>query len=136
MVGAALGSRVIYVPYIMPGFALARRVFELTRDLDWTSYDGMVLEHHGIFSFANDARESYERMIALVSLAEEYLASRGAFEAALADVQRRQAPEHRRIARRRRVLHHQLVCGGQVVSPGRGAENHYGGGRIRGARRV
>ena len=77
---AALGGRVIYVPYVMPGFALARRVFELTRDLDWTAYDGLVLEHHGIFSFADDAQRSYESMIALVSLAEEFLASRGALE--------------------------------------------------------
>jgi rhamnose utilization protein RhaD (predicted bifunctional aldolase and dehydrogenase)/NAD(P)-dependent dehydrogenase (short-subunit alcohol dehydrogenase family) len=76
----ALGSRVIYVPYVMPGFALARRVFELTSDLDWKQYDGMVLEHHGIFSFADDGQHSYERMIALVSLAEEFLAARGALE--------------------------------------------------------
>jgi rhamnose utilization protein RhaD (predicted bifunctional aldolase and dehydrogenase)/NAD(P)-dependent dehydrogenase (short-subunit alcohol dehydrogenase family) len=75
---AALGSRVIYVPYVMPGFALARRVFELTRDLDWKNYDGLVLEHHGIFSFADDGQQSYERMIALVTTAEEFLASRGA----------------------------------------------------------
>ena len=76
----ALGGRVIYVPYVMPGFALARRVFELTRDLDWKNYDGLVLEHHGIFSFADDAQHSYERMIALVSSAEAFLASRGALE--------------------------------------------------------
>src|SRR5258706_35815 len=74
------GGRVIYVPYVMPGFALARRVFELTRDLDWKNFDGMVLEHHGIFSFADDDQQSYERMIALVSRAEEFLASRGALE--------------------------------------------------------
>jgi len=76
----ALGSRVIYIPYVMPGFALARRVFELTRDLDWKNYDGLVLEHHGIFSFADDGRESYERMIALVSVAEDFLAAQGALE--------------------------------------------------------
>src|SRR5436190_23937680 len=34
---------------------------------------GMVLLSHGIFSFGRDARESYERMIELVSLAEDYL---------------------------------------------------------------
>jgi len=74
----ALGERVLYVPYIMPGFALARLVFELTRDVDWKRYDGMVLQHHGVFSFADDARESYEKMIQLVSLAEGYLEARGA----------------------------------------------------------
>ena len=40
---------------------------------------GVVLLSHGIFSFGADARESYERMIELVSRAEEYLADRGAW---------------------------------------------------------
>jgi rhamnose utilization protein RhaD (predicted bifunctional aldolase and dehydrogenase)/NAD(P)-dependent dehydrogenase (short-subunit alcohol dehydrogenase family) len=75
---AALGERVLYIPYVMPGFALARRVFELTRDVDWAKYEGVVLQHHGIFSFADSGRESYERMIRLVSLAEDFLKSKGA----------------------------------------------------------
>ncbi|HYQ02207.1 MAG TPA: bifunctional aldolase/short-chain dehydrogenase [Polyangiaceae bacterium] len=73
-----LGERVLYIPYIMPGFALARLVYELTRDTDWSKYDGMVLQHHGIFSFANDGRDSYERMIRLVTLAEDFLRKQGA----------------------------------------------------------
>jgi rhamnose utilization protein RhaD (predicted bifunctional aldolase and dehydrogenase)/NAD(P)-dependent dehydrogenase (short-subunit alcohol dehydrogenase family) len=79
-----LGERVLYIPYIMPGFALARLVYELTRDTDWSKYDGMVLQHHGIFSFANDGRESYERMIRLVTLAEDFLRAQGASLAELA----------------------------------------------------
>jgi len=76
-----LGSRVLYIPYVMPGFALARLVYELTRDTDWSQYEGMVLQHHGIFSFANDGRESYEHMIRLVTVAEDFLAGRGALHA-------------------------------------------------------
>ncbi|MES1186533.1 MAG: bifunctional aldolase/short-chain dehydrogenase [Myxococcales bacterium] len=76
-----LGERVLYIPYVMPGFALARLVYERTRDTDWSKYDGMVLQHHGIFSFANDARESYERMIRLVTLAEDFLKAKGALKA-------------------------------------------------------
>jgi rhamnose utilization protein RhaD (predicted bifunctional aldolase and dehydrogenase)/NAD(P)-dependent dehydrogenase (short-subunit alcohol dehydrogenase family) len=75
---AALGERVLYIPYVMPGFALARRVYELTRDVDWAKYEGLVLQHHGIFSFADNGRESYERMIRLVSSAEGYLQAKGA----------------------------------------------------------
>lgn len=78
---SVLGSRVLYIPYVMPGFALARLVYELTRDTDWSKYDGMVLQHHGIFSFANDGRESYERMIRLVTLAEDFLSAKGALKA-------------------------------------------------------
>ena len=38
------------------------------------SVEGLVLVKHGIFSFGADARQAYERMIELVSLAEERLA--------------------------------------------------------------
>jgi rhamnulose-1-phosphate aldolase/alcohol dehydrogenase len=66
------GARVGYVPYIMPGFGLAKaaaRVFDAN-----PSVEGLILVKHGIFSFGADARESYQRMIALVTLAEERLA--------------------------------------------------------------
>jgi len=79
-IARVLGSRVLYVPYVMPGFALARLVYRLTRDTDWSKYDGMVLQHHGIFSFANDGRESYERMIRLVTAAEDFLSKKGALK--------------------------------------------------------
>jgi len=74
------GERVLVVPYVMPGFILARTVRELTRSLDWSRLEGIVLLNHGIFSFGPDARISYERMIALVTLAERYLESKGALE--------------------------------------------------------
>lgn len=67
------GDRVLYVPYVMPGFILARKVFEMTRTLDWSQCDGIVLLHHGIFTFHDDAKKSYEKMIELVSKAESYL---------------------------------------------------------------
>lgn len=75
---AIYGERVLVVPYVMPGFVLARAVRELTRVTDWSAVDGIVLLNHGVFSFGDDARSSYERMIALVTRAEDYLASKGA----------------------------------------------------------
>ena len=72
------GDRVLYIPYVMPGFILARKVYELTRDVDWKRYEGMVLLNHGIFSFADTAKESYDRMISLVNEAEEFLKSKNA----------------------------------------------------------
>ncbi len=71
------GERVFLIPYVMPGFVLARKVFELTRDTDWSRYDGMILMNHGIFTFGATARESYDRMIELVSLAEEAIQKSG-----------------------------------------------------------
>ncbi|MDO8675244.1 MAG: bifunctional aldolase/short-chain dehydrogenase [Candidatus Omnitrophota bacterium] len=67
------GKRVLVVPYVMPGFILARKVYEMTRGLDWKTCEGIVLLNHGIFTFADDAKVSYERMILLVSKAENYI---------------------------------------------------------------
>lgn len=67
------GERILVIPYVMPGFILAKTIYELTRNVDWSQLEGMVLMHHGVFTFADDARESYERMIRLVSGAEDYL---------------------------------------------------------------
>jgi rhamnose utilization protein RhaD (predicted bifunctional aldolase and dehydrogenase) len=66
------GARVGYVPYVMPGFGLAKAAAQVF-DAD-PSIEGLILVKHGIFSFGADARESYERMIALVTLAEQRLA--------------------------------------------------------------
>jgi rhamnose utilization protein RhaD (predicted bifunctional aldolase and dehydrogenase)/NAD(P)-dependent dehydrogenase (short-subunit alcohol dehydrogenase family) len=66
------GARVGYVPYVMPGFGLAKAAAQVF-DAD-PSVDGLILVKHGIFSFGADARQSYERMIALVTSAEQRLA--------------------------------------------------------------
>src|SRR3954451_7365192 len=66
------GKRVGYVPYLMPGFGLAKAAAQVF-DAD-PSVEGLILIKHGIFSFGADARQAYERMIGLVTLAEERLA--------------------------------------------------------------
>jgi rhamnose utilization protein RhaD (predicted bifunctional aldolase and dehydrogenase)/NAD(P)-dependent dehydrogenase (short-subunit alcohol dehydrogenase family) len=66
------GKRVGIVPYIMPGFLLAKAAAEVF-ETD-SAVEGLVLVKHGVFSFGDDARQAYERMIAIVSLAEARLA--------------------------------------------------------------
>jgi rhamnose utilization protein RhaD (predicted bifunctional aldolase and dehydrogenase)/NAD(P)-dependent dehydrogenase (short-subunit alcohol dehydrogenase family) len=73
------GDAVVVIPYAMPGFALARLCARLFPEQAGPQTIGMVLLQHGIFSFGATARESYERMIELVSRAEEYLAAHGAW---------------------------------------------------------
>src|SRR5258706_8239282 len=76
------GDRVVVIPYIMAGFDLAAycaREFPRQAGKNTT---GMVLLSHGIFSWGKDARESYERMIELVSMAEEYLQRKKAWHVA------------------------------------------------------
>ncbi len=65
------GGRLGFVPYSRPGFGLAR--------LAATAFDrnpkveGLILDKHGIFTFGENAREAYERMIECVTLAEQKL---------------------------------------------------------------
>lgn len=67
------GDEVLVLPYVMPGFILAKQVLEATRDLDWSRYKGIMLLHHGLFTFGPDAKTSYENMIELVDRAEQFL---------------------------------------------------------------
>ncbi|MBO20890.1 MAG: bifunctional aldolase/short-chain dehydrogenase, partial [Rhodospirillaceae bacterium] len=65
------GERATLVPYIMPGFALAKacaRVHARHSDVQ-----GLILLKHGIFTFGESAEEAYGRMIDLVTLAERRL---------------------------------------------------------------
>jgi rhamnose utilization protein RhaD (predicted bifunctional aldolase and dehydrogenase)/NAD(P)-dependent dehydrogenase (short-subunit alcohol dehydrogenase family) len=66
------GDRLAFVPYLMPGFGLAKmaiEVFERSRPRD-----GLILSKHGLVTFGDTAREAYERMIEMVSLAEAHIA--------------------------------------------------------------
>ena len=67
------GDTVVVIPYVMPGFDLARLCAQLLPKHSGPATIGMVLLKHGIFSFGATARESYERMIRLVDQAERYL---------------------------------------------------------------
>ncbi len=69
---------VLVIPYVKPGFKLAKKIYEVVRNTTWNRFEGMILMHHGVFTFADDVRTSYERMIRLVSLAENYLKKQGA----------------------------------------------------------
>ncbi len=74
------GDDVVIVPYVMPGFDLARVCAEKFAAEKSNRTIGMVLMNHGIFSFGETAQESYERMIALVDRAEVYLQQKNAWE--------------------------------------------------------
>ena len=69
------GARMGYVPYIMPGFALAKAAADMFDKNP--KVEGLILDKHGIFSFGATAREAYERMIELVTLAEQRVAKGG-----------------------------------------------------------
>ena len=69
---AVFGKRLGFVPYIMPGFDLAKAAAEVFEQD--TSVEGLILDKHGIFTFGETAREAYDRMIDAVTAAEDHIA--------------------------------------------------------------
>ncbi len=86
------GDRLPIVPYIMPGFDLAKRAKEVSDA--HPGAEGLILLKHGIFSFGADAREAYERMIEFVTIAEERVAHGRARTMAPGSIPGRPAPAH------------------------------------------
>src|SRR2546423_11927378 len=74
------GDEVLIVPYVMPGFELARICAQKIQAEMKPSTIGMVLLKHGLFSFGATAEESYARMISLVGRAENYLKKHNGWE--------------------------------------------------------
>jgi rhamnose utilization protein RhaD (predicted bifunctional aldolase and dehydrogenase)/NAD(P)-dependent dehydrogenase (short-subunit alcohol dehydrogenase family) len=73
LVEKVYGDRLLRIPYVMPGFKLAALCADLYPREAGPPSIGMVLMNHGIFTWGETARESYVRMIDLVSLAEAYI---------------------------------------------------------------
>jgi rhamnose utilization protein RhaD (predicted bifunctional aldolase and dehydrogenase)/NAD(P)-dependent dehydrogenase (short-subunit alcohol dehydrogenase family) len=65
------GKRMAYVPYFIPGFTLAKAVADVFDKNP--NVEGLILPRHGIFTFAEDAKTAYEKMIEFVTMAEERL---------------------------------------------------------------
>lgn len=70
------GDSIIIVPYVMPGFILSQEIAKAIEGKDLSKIDGLILMHHGVFSFDDDAKVSYEKMIKLVTIAEEFNATK------------------------------------------------------------
>jgi rhamnulose-1-phosphate aldolase/alcohol dehydrogenase len=76
LVKQALGDEVIVLEYVRPGFQLAKAAaaaFETN-----PGAKAMVWLRHGLVTWGETARESYDAMIELVTRAEEFLAKRAA----------------------------------------------------------
>ncbi len=107
------GDSVVIVPYVMPGFKLAHLCAELFPHQATMKTVGMILLKHGIFTFGETAKESYERMIDLVSRAEQYLQRKNAWQI----VNNYPPAPPKPIARELAVLRHELsaVAGAPMI---------------------
>jgi len=68
------GDKVVVVDYVMPGFILSKAIAEAVKGRDWAEIEGIVLLNHGIFSFDENGETSYQKMLALVQKASDFLA--------------------------------------------------------------
>ncbi|MEG3596177.1 MAG: bifunctional aldolase/short-chain dehydrogenase [Actinomycetota bacterium] len=67
------GKSVVIVPYVMPGFDLAKACaleFEKQANSDTVA---MVLMNHGVFTFGDTTEQAYNNMIEVITQAEDYL---------------------------------------------------------------
>lgn len=67
-------GNVVVVPYVPPGFKLAKALLERMEDIKKS--DGVVLRKHGLFTFSDNAKESYTKHIEIVTKAEDVVAER------------------------------------------------------------
>ena len=68
------GDRLAVVPYVMAGFMLAKLAVE-TYEKD-PKVEGLILLKHGLFTFGETAKESYERHIRAVDVAERFASAK------------------------------------------------------------
>ncbi len=71
------GDRVVVVPYVMPGFDLARRCADEWQAQAHDGTEAMVLLNHGIFTFGETTRQAYDSMVDAISEAEQFLGQAG-----------------------------------------------------------
>ena len=67
------GKKMLIIDYVMPGFILAQKIYEETSGINWGEIDGIILLNHGIFTFDNNPKRSYDKMISYVKMAQDYL---------------------------------------------------------------
>ena len=66
------GEGLVFVPYVMPGFSLAKACADAF-EANQAKAEVIVLQQHGVFTFGDDAASSYRRMIDVVTRAERYI---------------------------------------------------------------
>ena len=76
VVRSVFGDDIVIVPYVMPGFDLARLVREVWPDQARDATTGMVLLNHGLFTFGDTSLQAYERHLTVIAKAEAWLSDK------------------------------------------------------------
>jgi rhamnulose-1-phosphate aldolase/alcohol dehydrogenase len=99
LVSELFGGEIVYVPYVRPGFPLARLVSGMLDQIPESAI-GMTMAHHGLVAWGEDARQCHAHLVSIVGRIEEYLASRQKGRVVLGPPRRPGPPreERRRLA--------------------------------------
>lgn len=68
------GNRFVWVPYIRPGFTLSKMIAEGVKNNP--NAELVLMEKHGLVVWGDTAQESYEKTIAIINEAENYINSK------------------------------------------------------------
>jgi rhamnulose-1-phosphate aldolase/alcohol dehydrogenase len=77
-VRAALGNRVVIVPYLRPGFAMAKEASQAARAMPQA--EAMVLVNHGLVTWGDTPEEAYRAHLDMIARAEQFLGKRTSLE--------------------------------------------------------
>ncbi|EQD56060.1 Short-chain dehydrogenase/reductase SDR, partial [mine drainage metagenome] len=69
---AGILDNVIVLPYIPPGFKLAKAILAIGKDAIG-KVDGIVLSRHGLFTFSDSAEDAWNRHTKIVAAANRYI---------------------------------------------------------------
>jgi rhamnose utilization protein RhaD (predicted bifunctional aldolase and dehydrogenase)/NAD(P)-dependent dehydrogenase (short-subunit alcohol dehydrogenase family) len=83
LLGELFQGRIVYVPYVRPGFPLARAVSRMVGRSDGRTVGqipaeaiGLTLAHHGLVVWGDDAEECYARLVEVTGRMDDYLATK------------------------------------------------------------
>jgi rhamnulose-1-phosphate aldolase/alcohol dehydrogenase len=91
LVGEVFGGDIVYVPYVRPGFPLARAVSQLADRIP-AGARGLALAHHGLVVWADDARECHARLLHATGQVERFLEGRRRGRLVLGPARRKAPP--------------------------------------------
>ena len=98
------GQSVVLLPYRRSGLALAKMCATALSSGIGERTIGLVLMQNGVVSFGETAQASYERMVDLISRAEQYLADRGARPVSMPAVAAPEPPKRHELAALRQAV--------------------------------
>ncbi len=73
LIQKAAGRKTIVIPYVMSGFPLALQISKALRNN--MDHNTIVILKHGVFTFGDTAKDTYDHMIRVVSNSEKFIRS-------------------------------------------------------------